>query len=173
MWKKWLKEHSSPIGRHNHYSGCSISMCSFDLILTLATYFHFQLSVLFFKRYVGCCTQGYGEYMDIIYLQMDYNLQLPLKHRCCFFLVCFCFCSWFWQHICEIHVSQWSFWSNVQLSWCLLEHQHLAGLCCLGKSFQIRKDEGYVHFIPTKDRIMSWWFTVRPKFNLLKHHLEL
>lgn len=86
------------------------------------------------------CAQRHSGCVGIIYLEMNYNIQLTFKGRC-------------WGHFLlliltthGIHASQWSFGSNTKPSRCLLSLNHLAGLCCLGKSLQTGQSKGHISF---------------------------
>lgn len=84
--------------------------------------------------------------------------------------VFFIFCCWFWQHICRIHVSQWSFWSNMKLGRCLPEPQP-PGRPLFSWQGSPDWEIWGTHLIPAEGRIMSWWFTVRLKL-YHRHHSE-
>lgn len=109
------------------------------------------------KRNMWSCAQGCVRYVGIVYLQMNYNIKPFLKadFGACFYSRC-------WQHICEIHASQWSFWSNMKLSRCMLELQP-PGRPLLTWQESPGWEIWRTHFIPAEGRIMCWWFAVRPK----------
>ena len=142
-------------------------MCSFDLIPnldTFTTYFLFNY-LCALQKDVRFYTQG--QWICGNYLEISYNIQVYLKGRS---WGLFIFCCWLWQHICRIHVSQWSFWSNMKLGRCLPEPQP-PGRPLLSWQGSPDWEIWGTHLIPAEGRIMSWWCTVRPKL-YHRHHSE-